>query len=119
MDALLYSKGFKREFLFIVSDGFKATKACILTHMRSRSLDLRMGISALRSIHRLESMFFRAIRDTPPSRLIIGDDSDSTFKSIKLFSGADFLACNSGGFNNVIFNLYNPLARADDAFAWL
>jgi hypothetical protein len=119
MDSLLFAKGFKRESLFIVSDGFKTTKACILAHMRSRRLNLRMAISALRSIDRLESMLFRVIRDIPPSRRIIGEDSDSTLKSIKLFSSADFLMCNSGGFSNVIFNLYNPMAQADDAFAWL
>jgi len=119
MDSLLIARGFKRESLFVVSDGFKASRACIVAHMRSRRLNLRLAISALNSINRLESMFLRVIRDIPPSRRIIGEDSDSTIKSIKLFSSADFLMCNSGSFSNVMFNLYNPMAQADDAFAWL
>ena len=119
IDALLYARGLNRETLVVVSDGFKTTKACILAHMRSRRLSVRIAISALRSVYRLESMFFRAIRDIPPSRRIIGEDSNSTLKSIIKFSSADFLMCNSGGFSNVIFNLYNPIAKVDDAFAWL
>lgn len=119
IDSLLHARGLKRDSLVIISDGFKTTKQCILAHMRSRRLSLRIAISALRSIYRLESIFFRTIKDIPPSRRIIGEDSDSTLKSIKLFSSAKFLMCNSGGFSNVIFHLYNPKAQTDDTFAWL
>jgi len=119
IDNLLLAKGFKRESLIIVSDGFDTTKACIWAHMRSRRLKLRIGISALRAICRLESMFFGSIKDISLSRRIIGEDSYSTLESIKLFSNAAFLMCNSGSFSNVIFNLYNPIAQSQVAFSWL
>lgn len=119
VNSLIQAKGYDRDSLYIVSDGFKTTKACIWGHIRKRRLDLRTGFSALREAYRLERMFYNSIKLIPLSRRIIGEDPDKTLGSIKLFSRASFLMCNSGGFSSTIFNLYNPLAKEDGHFEWL
>jgi len=119
MQSLLRDYGYSRESLFITSDGFKTTKACIWSHIRSRKLGIRIGISALTEIYRLERMFQESISWIPYSQRIIGEEPEKTLESIRLFAQADFLMCNSGGFSNVMFHLYNPMAQAGDRFVWL
>jgi len=119
IQSLLRAKGFDRESLFVVSDGFKTTKACIWGHIRNRRLGLRTGVSALREVYRLEAMFCSSIKWVPLSQRIIGEEPDKTLESIKLFSRAAFLMCNSGGFSSAIFNIYNPVAQEDGTFEWL
>lgn len=107
------------ERLYLVSDGFKATKRCILSHVLQRNLRPHIGFSALRKLNALERMFENASKWVPLSQRIIGEDPHHTLLSIDLFSRASLLMCNSGGFSNAIHHVYSPSSAEPDSFVWL
>ena len=116
---LMRARSIQPERLYLVSDGFKSTKRCILSYIRHRQLSLNTGLSALRKVNELERMFLSAAKWVPLSQRIIGEESQNTLSSIDLFSNASLVMCNTGGFSNTIYNIYNPNCSSRDSFAWL
>ena len=116
---LMLASCIQPEHLYLVSDGFKATKFCILSHIWHHRLSLGIGILALRKVNELERMFSNAIKLVPPSQRIIGEDPQNTLSSIELFASSSLVMCNVGGFSNTIFNIYNPRCSGGGSFAWL
>ncbi len=116
---LMQASSIQPERLYIVSDGFKATKRCVLSHVLHRKLSLDIGILALRKLNELERMFANAIKSVPLSQRIIGEEPQNTLLSIELFSKAALVMCNTGGFSNAIYNIYNRGRAAGGSFAWL
>lgn len=105
--------------LYLVSDGFSATRRCILSYIWHRQLSLNIGILALRKISEYERMLANAMRWVPLSQRIIGEEPHKTLSSIELFANASLVMCNTGGFSNAIFNIYNPNCSVRDSFIWL
>lgn len=116
---LMQASCIQSEQLYIVSDGFKASKRCVLSHVFRRKLRLDIGILALLKLNELECMFANAIKWVPRSQRIIGEEPHNTLLSIELFSKTSLLMCNTGGFSNAIYNVYNPGCAAGGAFEWL
>jgi len=106
IERALKEKGISRSSVYLVSDGFEAARVAIGQIKPDETVSIDLLNAARRRLDEMEKQFHQAFQWVPKTRMLLGEGHSQTLEAVKLFTSADTIFCNNGGFSNVLHHIY-------------
>jgi hypothetical protein len=104
--------------VYLVSDGFESARVTIDHIKPDEIVSIDLLVAARRRVEELEKQFHQAFQWVPKDRLVLGEGHAQTLEAVKIFTFADTILCNNGGFSNVLHYIYKS-EESDNSFVFL